>query len=792
MAVTPITISDYRVVNNNQAKQGDQWQWVWDPSLKKGKWQLVENPKQQDMSRPAAARQKVTMQELEESSRKAVDARAAKLRKETARRLKQKDEIAKQKEWQEELRIRKALEERRAQMEENRSLITAGPRVKPVDVRFDDVVIPGNKHEDGIVARNNPNSKIVDAEKPVWNSGVGPGSGAQRVGYQPPSLIPPPTIITRDRDRWTRPTSNMLADSSRNGTPSSASARTRYQESTTDTQERKLMAKNKKDFPDVDEVLAKAERGIERAREFNFTSYMSSGVRHEIAGPGHSEHPQDLSGMQTPSCCPSVASGRTSPSSIGYWNDNLRCEKNGSEAKPASAGKYRRRVDAVRGEIEHLKKFNSGEESSSHRRATSPTGSVISCRSNSTAASARTTNSHYSQNSYRGQSARQKCPLPQAKFSRIETTKGVEEGLKAVENVSIFHRRQTNSRGADRYKPLVRTADNVEQRINPLRVEIQEETSRKAQSAGTSRVRGGLAAAKAQAALLDSLDLESPAHRAMECDISAGTQEGRGRAQAPHESLLESLDLSGSNQLSGILRTDQWLRQAVNMALGVDPGLLDGTGNRSDSAVNQGYSNRGGEGHLVEPHRNGYSGMQHNAQRGVQRRGDVGQTLRKSIELLNQNADEARTLVEQYRRNKLAGAQAAPHHQPQPPARRTPMFPKEEMEAVEEEESRLMASIARLDLKLAGAADSAGASVAGTEYRRADERDGRERRAGLHDPVIRKEATRPLEHWNVCDSLYPAGTQERAKGSGALVPKRVPSSNAPFTRDRRIAGCKNK
>ncbi|EKX34524.1 hypothetical protein GUITHDRAFT_155706, partial [Guillardia theta CCMP2712] len=202
MAVTPITISDYRVVNNTQAKQGDQWQWVWDPSLKKGKWQLIENSKQEEVCRPAATRQKVTIQELEESSRKAADARAAKLRRETARRLKQKDEIAKQQEWQEELRIRKALEERRAQIEENRSLITAGARVKPLEVRFDDVVVPSVKEEEPSAVSRNPNGKLVNGEKPAWNAGVGPGSGSQRVGYQPPSLIPPPTIITRDHDRW--------------------------------------------------------------------------------------------------------------------------------------------------------------------------------------------------------------------------------------------------------------------------------------------------------------------------------------------------------------------------------------------------------------------------------------------------------------------------------------------------------------------------------------------------------------------------------------------------------------
>ncbi len=67
-----------------------------------------------------------------------VDNRAAQLRRESQRRLKNIENIAKKKEREESERVRRILESRRKEIEEKRALITAGPRVKPADIVFDD------------------------------------------------------------------------------------------------------------------------------------------------------------------------------------------------------------------------------------------------------------------------------------------------------------------------------------------------------------------------------------------------------------------------------------------------------------------------------------------------------------------------------------------------------------------------------------------------------------------------------------------------------------------------------
>ena len=133
------------------------------------------------------------MAALDEENRRAANERAAQLRRENARRMKQRLAAARKAKEDEEAQIREALEKRRREKEAMRGLITAGARVRPTEVLFDDVQLPAppscsaGRSE---VRRQPPYAQA----KPGWDGGVGPSSGAVRVGFQPVSLVPPPML----------------------------------------------------------------------------------------------------------------------------------------------------------------------------------------------------------------------------------------------------------------------------------------------------------------------------------------------------------------------------------------------------------------------------------------------------------------------------------------------------------------------------------------------------------------------------------------------------------------------
>lgn len=81
----------------------------------------------------------MTMKDLEEESRAIADDRARLLRKENTSRRKAREELRLMAEREEQERFRAALEDRKRELEEKRSLITAGPRVKPCELCFDNV-----------------------------------------------------------------------------------------------------------------------------------------------------------------------------------------------------------------------------------------------------------------------------------------------------------------------------------------------------------------------------------------------------------------------------------------------------------------------------------------------------------------------------------------------------------------------------------------------------------------------------------------------------------------------------
>jgi hypothetical protein len=119
---------------------------VYDPATKLGKWEIAGNNSDTVTKGTTgvsdalqAKRTKLTMEQLEDEARKVVDEKARQLRKENATRAKAREEQKSRVEREEQERIRAALEERRRENEEKRALITAGPRVKPLDVFFDDV-----------------------------------------------------------------------------------------------------------------------------------------------------------------------------------------------------------------------------------------------------------------------------------------------------------------------------------------------------------------------------------------------------------------------------------------------------------------------------------------------------------------------------------------------------------------------------------------------------------------------------------------------------------------------------
>ena len=201
-------------------QQTDQWQWKYDAATKQGKWELAapkKQPEQCGAEEPARQRRTlVTMAELEEDQRKAADRRAAELRRETAKRMKRKQMLAAKKAQEEEqLRVR-ALEQRRAEIEEKRQLMNAGARVRVDEVYFDDIepAAPSSHVGEGVMRPARPAAQ----PKPQWNSGVGPGS-APRQGFQPASLIPPPALPPSRSQR------NASAAASRAATGATAASR---------------------------------------------------------------------------------------------------------------------------------------------------------------------------------------------------------------------------------------------------------------------------------------------------------------------------------------------------------------------------------------------------------------------------------------------------------------------------------------------------------------------------------------------------------------------------------------
>jgi hypothetical protein len=126
------------------SRRDNQFKWVYDPATKLGKWEIAGNADNLTKGTGVgdaleAKRPKVTMEQLDDDARKVADEKARQLRKENAMRAKAREEQKLRSEREEQERIRAALEERRREIEEKRALITAGPRVKPMDVFFDDV-----------------------------------------------------------------------------------------------------------------------------------------------------------------------------------------------------------------------------------------------------------------------------------------------------------------------------------------------------------------------------------------------------------------------------------------------------------------------------------------------------------------------------------------------------------------------------------------------------------------------------------------------------------------------------
>jgi hypothetical protein len=392
-------------------------------------------------------------------------------------------------------------------------------------------------------------------------------------------------------------------------------------------------------------------------------------------------------------------------------------------------------------------------------------------------------------------------------------------------------------------------------------------------------VRSGLAAARAQAALLDSLDLDSPAHRnnakAEACRHYAeevGEREGDDAKLRASSSVVESLDLhadlnaeAGAGSLGGLMRADQWLKRAINAALGAngqplqprrsphrpplqqlqqavthththtaphththaqhnkppappnnaqlggkstqarDGGVglglglgLGGVGGSSACGRDMSYgdSRQGGEGagKLLR----GVVG----APGGRQPAAAAASVLRKSAELLKKHSADTRQLLQQYRAHpQHQHQQQQQQQQQQHQHARSMQAIDEQMSAADEEEARLMASLANLDreLGLAKAADPAAAYVAASEYReqqhlRVEEEEARRRQARAAPLAIKKLPPAPaLQHWNRVEDLQQFNMQNAREqaafgGGGELNWERRVESNWGTAQSGRRAG----
>lgn len=395
MALQPMMVSDFRVAAAaGQTPRDKEWKWVWNQEQKQGRWlhvsekEEVSAPVKQvkpckrprrlsrhlhctvDSQDPAAARsntpgreqERITMAGLDEDSRRAADDRSAQLRRENARRIKQKQAASRKVEEEEQERIRRALEERKREIQATRSLITAGARARPTEVFFDDVEAPAMQPDVGEGVIRKP---AQPREKQAWNGGVGPGSGAVRVGYQPTSLVPPPVLPPRRKPGapGTAGTASSRTTTSSRAYPTSAlpssarghsAASSRRQEAEED---------------ELEQALARADQGLARARGF------SAGPRGDAAGGGggaayapprsdwndqggggrshrtehHHEEEESQGGYagggrgygEDAWEGGSEATCSVAPSSLAFFNDRAPCsEGGGSRAGTGTGGRY--------------------------------------------------------------------------------------------------------------------------------------------------------------------------------------------------------------------------------------------------------------------------------------------------------------------------------------------------------------------------------------------------------------------------------------------------------------------
>ena len=827
----------------------EQWKWKYDPATKQGKWVLAESKAEQREREASAQRPRVTMAELEEDQRKAAEKRAAELRRETAKRLKRKQMLAAKKEQEEEERRQQVLDQRRAEIEERRQLMNAGARVKSDDVYFDDMEPTPCFVGEGVMRPAKP----AAGEKPGWNSGVGPGSGPPRIGYQPVSLIPPPALPPSKRNRGvaggagSRMTtgSTMASGASRRPSDASSCAPSTRNGGSAPRQQRQ-QAQQQQEL-NLDDALARADQGIKQARLFSAaaadacsrpesasSSVYSAASRYgrptSHASERHAQaqahaHGHDGLDLESGRCSPQS----NAPSSIHFWNNKAPCSEGGggpsvtatprSAAGGAGGGAYRRKVDALKEQIESLKRVSTA-------------GSVASNASRTSTATASSSRTAYTNGTSVSGRARP-SPRPTGAFGNAmpngrgeyagagrEARADSRDAPGGEGGVASARPPRINSAASSRYGAPVGPGGRVgaagggggvqfggvahtRQVQAPLRGWAAPTLD--VHSEGPSRVRGGLAQAREKAALLDSLDLDSPAHRnnakAEACRHLGDDNTYVDDAQLRQSnSVVESLDLDaqgGGGHLTGLIRADQWLKRAVDSALGTlaphakppqhpcphqMPPASRGSnfsGRPTDAAAGVGGRQAAKEGpggvqfaqaHTRKVARPVAAGRPPVSSKSV---------LRRSAELLKKQSGDTRQLLEQFRNKEPSegagcdGLEGRGHRRPyedrplrQPQAHSPARSQAEEMHAiqehiqeVEDEEALLMASLARLDSKLAGAPDPAAAYLAAAEYKdkkqqRHDIEVARQRDARAAPLAVKKLPPAPaLDHWNRTEDI---------------------------------------
>jgi hypothetical protein len=424
------------------------------------------------------------------------------------------------------------------------------------------------------------------------------------------------------------------------------------------------------------------------------------------------------------------------------------CSDVGSVAGSVAAGPYRRKVDALKCEIEGLRR---NETSAASSRLTSPAPSVRSGVSTAcTARSAVRNNGHGSGGGKTGD----------VQAAWMAGAKGSERGVGVGAAGVRWQQQQQEPRAgsARRYSPPQGGGVGVQQ---------------------TSRLREGLMRMREQANLMDSLDLDSPAHRRKEVPHRNNNMHvGEGKrlnlyeqaACLAHESLVESLDLSTSGPLSGMIKAQDWLKQAVSAALQHAPAPPSVAERRLAPRLPGG-----------------------NAQQGTRAGGE-----------------QDRKHTQQYSARGLQQHQVCWQERGTPASaggsRSRPTAPKHvtvEEACIANEEEMLLKSLARLDAKLLHTkhADAAAAYVAACDYAAAQSRG---QSASEKDPVARGQGAviraPPLTHWNShqdlqreADHCVDGGVWDGQKAAAvAGLRKLVAHPPQALARDRRIRGAKNK